>query len=745
VTSLLNSAQIQLLNLAEPFKSLGNTSLTLVTQYCEIITLPAHSTLFTEGELSDSLYIIESGQITIYRSDKNNIITINSTGDTVGSLTLNRSSHRSASAYTLTPSSLIKFSKQSFEQLKQRAPEIAFEIKQALIQRTHHLYLGLVMRTNPMLAQLTPEILAYIEAISTIQHVKNGDILWKQGDFADYFYIVITGRLRIWQSSVSTINSGLKKEIAPGETVGELGTITNAPRKASLRALRDSTLAKITRDQLTDLLTHYPAEINTMLVKTVSYQLSTPQRGHHHAKNASNTIALIPINADIDVNEIGQQLNTALAVSDKTLIINSISCNALLGIPGFSQLPLDSIQNSNFLNWLNDLEFKHQHILLIADNHYSNWTRRCVHQADHLLFVANSHTSPDLGELEKEVLEKEKHLGIRKSLLLIHKETTTVPKNTRAWLAARRIGMHYHLRQHNNDDFARLARFLTGRSVGLVLGGGAARGFAHIGVLRALQEHKIPVDLMGGTSMGALIAAQYAMQKDLNSIITDTLKLCLSGDRLTIPLVSLYEGFKMRNGLHQFFGDFSIEDLWCRFYSVSCNLSRAKVMVHDKGSLLDAVTASNIPPGLFPPQVVDGDLLVDGALLNNVPIDIMTRYNEGGTLIAVDVNPKDDLLANTTYEGGLSGWKVLQSKISPFKNKMQIPSIIDVLMRSTAIGGLAQQKNMMTGRADLYLHPPVAKYPLLAYKNAEAIVESSYHYTLEQITQWQSQNNTAQP
>ncbi len=89
---------------------------------------------------------------------------------------------------------------------------------------------------------------------------------------------------------------------------------------------------------------------------------------------------------------------------------------------------------------------------------------------------------------------------------------------------------------------------------------------------------------------------------------------------------------------------------------------------------------------------MNGDVLVDGGLLNNVPVHIMTRYNEGGTLIAVDVNSKNDLFTNSDYQYGLSGRQVLKHKINPFKNNMQIPSIIDVLMRSTAIGGLSQQK-----------------------------------------------------
>ncbi len=739
--SLLNSNQLQTLSSSEPFKDLDGEALKLVAEKCKIIFLPTQSILFKQEDIDDGLYVIEKGRVSIDRkklgSAEADRIAINVAGDTIGSLAINNPHKRSASVHILTASSFIKFSKQSFTELAQHNPDICTIIEQALLQRTHRLYLGLVMRSNPILARLPPEVLVAIENTASISQVKNGALLWQQDEPSNYFYIVITGRLRIWHNDPAAIQSGLQKEISPGEMVGEYSTIIKENRQFSLRALRDSTLARISREQLTELLTRYPDVINTLLVKTVTHHFTKAHHDHQHAKNASHIIALIPINTHISADETGQQLGAALSVNDSTLVLNSTHIDELLGIPGFAQSSLSNSKNPTFLNWLNDLEFKYDHIILMADNSCSNWTRRCIHQADHLLFVAHSGGSPQLGDIEHQLLSTEKHLGVRKTLLLIHPSEISVPTDTQAWLAQRQIGMHHHLRQHNKGDFARLARFLTGRSVGLVLGGGAARGFAHIGVLRALKENNIAVDLIGGTSMGALIAAQYAMQKPLDDIIRDTLKLCMGGDKLTIPLVSLYEGYKMSKGLEDFFGTVAIEDLWCRYYSVSCNLSRAKLMVHDTGILIDAVMASNIPPGLFPPKVVQGDLLVDGGLLNNVPVDVMIRYNEGGTLIAVDVNPKDDLFSTTDYQHGLSGWQVLRHKMNPFKSKMHIPSIIDVLMRSTTIGGLAQQKNVMTGIADLYLQPPVAEFPLLGYKNAEKIAESGYQYALTQIAAWQ--------
>jgi len=184
------------------------------------------------------------------------------------------------------------------------------------------------------------------------------------------------------------------------------------------------------------------------------------------------------------------------------------------------------------------------------------------------------------------------------------------------------------------------------------------------------------------------------------------------------------------------FSDSCIEDLWLHFFSVSCNISRAIVMTHDKGSLLSAVLNSNAPPGLFPPQVVDGDLLVDGALLNNVPVDVMAKINDGGTIIAVDVNAREDLLDNTDNTGGMSGWKLLINKISPNTKKVRSPNVIEILSRASIIGGLAQRKKLMDGVADLYIQPPVNDFSLMAYKDADKIEKVGYLHAKKVLQQW---------
>src|SRR5262249_17490525 len=162
------------------------------------------------------------------------------------------------------------------------------------------------------------------------------------------------------------------------------------------------------------------------------------------------------------------------------------------------------------------------------------------------------------------------------------------------------------------------------RGVSLVLGGGGARSFAHIGVLRALEEARIPIAQGGGTSGGALIAAQVALGWDAEKIRQTMRRYFVErGSPLdyVLPFVSLADGKHLRRMLEEIFGERRIEDLPRRFFCVSCNLNRAELVVHETGVLRKAVAASNSVSGLLPPGGAEEERLFDGCLLNTLAVD----------------------------------------------------------------------------------------------------------------------------
>ncbi len=293
--------------------------------------------------------------------------------------------------------------------------------------------------------------------------------------------------------------------------------------------------------------------------------------------------------------------------------------------------------------------------------------------------------------------------------------------------------MHHHIRMDNDVDFHRVARFISEREVGLALSGGGARGFAHIGALRAFEETETPVDIIGGVSMGSVIGAFYALgwtckamaeasSKNVSGMIFD----------MTFPISSLLSGKKFVKGLEALCGDTQIEDLWIPYFCVLSNLTRAEVSIHRMGPLWEALQASNAAPGIFPPVLLNKALHADGCLLSNLPAPEMKELCNG-TVVGVDVTPPVDLAENTPYEKGIFGWRILLSKLNPFVKTISIPSIASILRRAGELASVANRKQVIENSVDLYLLLPVKKYRVQDYKLAKQIIEDGYIYTKQQL------------
>jgi NTE family protein/lysophospholipid hydrolase len=370
-----------------------------------------------------------------------------------------------------------------------------------------------------------------------------------------------------------------------------------------------------------------------------------------------------------------------------------------------------------------------------------------MQQADRVLIVGQAAADPQPGVLETTLLSPgNAPMPVRHLLVLIHPDGSQPPTGTHRWLAPRRVTRHYHLRWDSDADVTRLARALAGRAVGLVLSGGGARAYAHMGVMRALQEAEIPIDLMGGTSIGALIAAEYALGWDDQTMRQQTRALLTSSVDYTVPIVALAAGRRPAQKLQGAFGNTQIEDLWIPYFCVSSNLTRAEMMIHRTGPLWQGIRASANLPGLFPPVAHQGDWLVDGAVLNNVPVDVMHSWCEGGTVLAVDVSPPVDLVTSLADGELLSEWRVLWQKLNPFTAKRQTPSILALLQRAAELSSRHRQQTLIRqGLATLYLTPPVAGFELLDFAAGDTIAALGYHYAKEQIAVWQHQTGCQTP
>jgi len=699
------------------------------------LTFEENSTVYHQGDTATGLYFIHTGQIQIFtqREDEQIILSEASDNHLFGEFLLAGDSIRTTSASTKKKSVLYFLSIADFHQLNDLFPEKMAPLGLRIINRLSWNETNLALRLSKLFIGLSDDIVRALINELDIRPIPANQQVIKQNQVSQELLIVIHGRLqkrRFNAVDAPTIVS----VIGRGEAIGEKNVIGEYSNSSEILAIRDSLVASLKRSSFEKLLLRYPLEINQTLVKSIIRQ--SDDMAYHKAHSAE-TFAIIPLSDNFTLSELSGILAEQLNGHGMTSVVDSKRVNDSFHDDNIAQITFTDNRNDSLLQWLSAQENAHRHIIYSIDTSLTNWTHRCLRQADHLLFIAKATDDSTISDFEQSIIDEISGKCAKRTLILVHDDDTLVPSSSSQWLEKRSLDMHHHVRIKNTSDFGRVARFLTGNAVGLVLGGGGARGFAHIGVIRALQELNIPIDLVGGNSMGAVIAAECAMQWDCDKMISKTRQLCIEGDEFTLPIVSLFSGRKITQSLKNLFTNVDIDDLWHRFYSVSCNISRATMMTHKSGSLFSAVLNSNTPPGLFPPQVSKGDLLVDGALLNNVPVDVMREYNAGGIVIAVDVNSREDLLHNSKNEGGISGWKLLLNKLNPMAETIRYPNMLEILTRASMIGGLANRKKMMNGIADLYLQLPVNNFSLGAYKQGDKIAQQGYEHAIKELKEWQ--------
>jgi NTE family protein len=595
--------------------------------------------------------------------------------------------------------------------------------------------------TSPHAALAACELLGALDEAAIAQIVPRmertpllgGQVLFREGDAGDCLFVVTYGRLRATKQ-----NHGgeiLLGEIGSGETVGEMALLTGEPRSATVRAARDSELYRLSAEAFSALIDQHP-RVTMQLARRIVTRYTKMMRTSGGVLVPS-TIALIPAAPDVPLARFAEQLGRALDRVGTTIQVNSATVDAALG-PGASQLPLDHPDAARVLAWLTDQETRSRFMLYAADPDAGDWSRRCVRQADRILIVANGDEAPGSTEgLVQELLSPDGAPPVaRTALALLHRTRKAVYGGTAKWLAMKPApSLHHHVALDSNEDIDRMARFLTGRTVGVVLGGGGARGFAHIGALRAIAEAGLPVDAVGGASMGAYMAAQCALGWDPDQMHDYNRRIWLHYKPMkdyTLPVVSLLSGRGFRDVAHDFCGDVCIEDLALPFYCVSSNLSRAQVNVHRRGTLRAAILASISVPGLLPPVPLGGDLLVDGAILDNVPVDVMQQIG-AATIIASDVSPPVDLVTDPDADAPAGAWKMLGQMRKRAEGPRTAYTIVDVLMRVSMLSStIAAQATKQ--QATVYLDLPVAPFTVVDWTRVAQLIEAGYSYAKEALT-----------
>lgn len=584
-----------------------------------------------------------------------------------------------------------------------------------------------------------------------------GEVLYREGDVGDSLYVVVAGRVRLLAGEPGAERA--IRDLGPGELVGGSALLTGEPRTATVIAVRDTELYRLSSASAQHCLV---ADLSAMCRKMTTMARRPAggrtdiAAGRPSARPSVRNVALAAAGDTplADVARFGELLGAFLSRHLQVAVLSPRTVEAAVGVGATAGK--DAAESTGLTGWLSDQEDRHDLVVYLPSEGPDVqeatcpsaeapgfWDRLCVRQADVVLLVARAGASPRPGPAEQRLLAGSVTSSTRRELVLLHDDPTRIPGQTAQWLSQRQVSRAHHVVAGLPAHLGRLARFLAGRPVGLVLSGGGIRGFGHVGVLRALQEHGIPVDVICGTSAGALVGGQFAMGWDAEALERRTIKL-FGGPRrrlmdYTIPTTSIVGSASLNRILDSIFADRQVEDLWIPFLCTICDLTAAELIVRRTGSLRDAVRASCSLPVLLPPVVgPDGHLLADGGVLNNLPVAPLVSHMAVGPLIAVNVASAfynaDEAYG---YTDSLPLGRVVRSRLNPLAPRLVTPGIVQVLLRTLEIGTKSLEPEQIA-QADVYIRP---SFDLSSYTDTTrlpSVIQAGYEAACEALSGWDS-------
>lgn len=681
-------------------------------------------------------------------------------------------------------------------------------------------------------------------------HISAGDILSKEGEPANGFHIVLSGRFRVvkfktpfkpvaskaghdtYDYNDNLIDESNKKytsndveilgEYGHGESIGEVEVLTASLRKNTLIAVRDSETARIPR-ALFELLSLQNPSIMVKVSRIVANRLSKKDSEEildkplamtlsdsPYISSNFKTITILPTVSQLPVREFADKLVQALkAIGRNVIALDQASTLTHLGKHAFDER-LAELKLSGYFAYL---EEKYETIVYVCDTPVkSNWTSTCISQGDCILLLADADdedTAESIGSYERLLIKLK--TTARTDLCLIHPEKYVTPGSTSIWLKNRVwVQGHHHIQMEisptqttlvikpkipiiselakkikdranpniklkleevkgkalasfvklNNkinahgrmsfngvsvhkNDFLRLARILSNEAVGLVLGGGGSRGISHVGVVIALEKHGIPIDLVGGTSIGSFVGGLYAMDYNTVSIYGRAKKFAKRVSSfwriltdLTYPVTSYMTGYEFNRGIWKIFGFTEIEDFWLRYFCNSTNITNSTMDIHETGYLWRFIRASMSLAGLLPPITYNGSMLLDGGYLDNLPVLEMKKKG-AKYIIAVDVGSVDDRTP-MNYGDTLSGFWVLLNRWNPFSKHPDVPNMMDIQLRLAYVASVNALEISKKTPGVMYLRPPIENYATLDFAKYDEIYRVGYVYADELFTLWKS-------
>ena len=715
------------------FKGLDQNLLNEIARYLEHIVLDAGDYLLHQNIETDAMYFVVQGSLyarTTGPDGEEVVLGKIGPGDPVGEIHILNSGAPMADVIAQEKTELLKLSKKSLETIAEKKPQAIDKIYEIAGNRLLRDHLAAIL--PEIFGPLDRQIITDIQKQAEWIHLPLGDTLFREGDPGDSLYLVIMGRLR-----VVTDQNGKEKiigEAAQGECIGEMAIITSEPRLATVYAIRDCELIRFSKELFEKLLDAYP-RVMLGIIRILIDRLKKTSCQSSASSGKITNIAIVPVSAGISAPAFISRFVESLSSFGQVCRLDSRLIENTFPASKDGSATWNKTISIQLGAWLHKQEIHHSFVVYEADTTLTPWTLKCLSQADQVVFLSHSSCEAVPSLFNPDQFKDITHVS--RVMVILHSGKNNIPCGTGQLLEVWGVDRHHHVCVGSDDDIQRIARIFAGKAVGLVLGGGGARALAHIGAIRALKEHGIPIDMIGGTSMGAVIASGYALGWDEEKLIT-SLKMFFQNNVFsdyTLPVFSLIRCLNLDHAMMETYGDTQVEDLWINYFCTSSNLSMAALEVHRCGLLWQGIRASVSLPGIAVPVIKDGDLHVDGAVLNNLPVDVMRELCRGKT-IALDVSQVEDLKVRQSKFP--SPWKAFYEKLMKTRSDNEFPGILDILLRTAELASINQRRKTIE-EADLYLNLPVQDFKLLEFESMDELIDIGYRHTKQEIARWEKE------
>ena len=724
------SAQPTLDELMDALRSTGlfdrasTSTLTHLANAATLVEVGRGDLVVRQGEPSSAMYLVASGtfDVVMELEQRECVVGEVRAGELIGEVQLLTGGRRTATVRASEPGRLLRLDKRAVDREAADNPEFAASLIEVIDQRLLDQQLHRALAA--VLGDPSAEILHELRENISWLHLRRGEFLFQRGDDGDAAFLVVSGELLVISDAVDQTVFG---SIHTGELVGEISLLAPGARTATVVAARDSRLVRVSRDSFNAVVSQRPkyfAGLVRVLVQRIRDRGNSSQKRH--------TIAVLPLSDSVPCKRLVANLRRAMSRFGEcpTMTAADARTRGLLRRP--RELADDSPAWMRLSLWLNMRQRDCEHVLLVGDPDDTPWTRRIAAEADQLLLVADPQAESALTAVETAVarLRSGAVWDPRMWLLFAHPADTKRPSGTANWLAQRDIDLHVHVRMDDREHIERLARMLADRAIGLVLSGGGALGYAHVGLYRAWRELGLPIDCVAGTSAGSLIGVFVADGRE-PAEISQQLQATFAGisspfGDFTLPMMAISRGHRMRQLTQATYGDGYLEDLWLPFFATCTNLTQGAAEYRQRGLIWPTVLASSSPPPIVPPVIIDGDLYCDGGTVDNLPIAAL-GHAACGFRLASYIGTDSSVSAGAATELP-SPWSMAWDRM--VRNGEQtagLPNIAEIAMRVMTLG---DSRRLVESRAlaDLFFEPRLDGFDLLDFDRPAPIIDAGYQH-----------------